>query len=216
MAASTKHDKINNVSTEAVELATGRDWDDWIEFIDGSGGERMDHRQIVVLLANAGGVDSGWWQQMVTVGYEHAKGRRVTGETAATDFQIGVQRTIPIGREALWDLLTSGTGTRIWMGTDIVERLDPLEPGARYGAADGTSGEFRTIKPGHRLRLTYQDAKQSQPSVLQLTLNSPGGSTSKTALRFHQEKLASERERERMREHWTAVLDEIEDRATGG
>ena len=71
-----------------------------MRFINDNGGAELDHKGIVALLQ--GSVASAWWRQMVTVGYEHATGRRVLGETADVGFQVGVQKTIPLGREALW------------------------------------------------------------------------------------------------------------------
>ena len=81
-------DRINNITSAAVSKATGKTWVQWLRFIDRRGGAELDHKQIVALLRDEGGVDSGWWQQTVTVGYEHARGRRRTGETADAGFQV--------------------------------------------------------------------------------------------------------------------------------
>lgn len=98
---------VNKISTEAVQRATGRSWDQWIRFIDRGGGEALDHKAIVKLLGNAGKIESGWWQQTVAVGYEHAKGKRRTGETADAGFQVGVQGVIAMERGAPWELRAS-------------------------------------------------------------------------------------------------------------
>lgn len=197
---------VNKVSSDAVERATGRGWDAWIAFIDGRGGGRMDHKQIVKLVGTSGGVDSGWWQQMVTVGYEHAKGRRQTGETTDAGFQVGVQRAIPAAREALWELLTSGPGRRAWLGS---VRSPRFEPGTRMKSRAGLEVEVRTVKPGHRLRLAWRPAGRAADTTLQLTLSCPRNTRSRTTLRFHHEKLADEAEREDARVHWRAVLEEL-------
>jgi hypothetical protein len=67
----------------------------------------------------------GWWAQSVTVGYEHAKGRRVKGETADAGFQVGVQKMLPIDASTLWSLLVSADGLRLWLG-DLADAI-PLE-----------------------------------------------------------------------------------------
>lgn len=200
------HDTINKVSSDAVKKATGKDWEQWIRFIDRRGGDAMEHKAIVKLLARDGKIASGWWQQMVCVGYEHAKGRRVTGETADAGFQIGVQKAIPLGSDKLWDWLLSRDGLRVWLGS--VAQLE-LDPGATFTARKGPSGEIRSVKPGQRLRLRWRPDKSSPPSTLQLTLSCPRNSKNRTTLRFHHEKLSSAQERERMRDHWKHVLDEI-------
>jgi len=107
---------INKVSSEAVEKATGKGWDQWIAFIDEHGGAELDHKAIVKLLGREGKITRAWWQQMVTVGYEHAKGRRETGETADAGYQVGVQMVVPLERGELWDLLISPAGVRTWLG----------------------------------------------------------------------------------------------------
>ena len=92
---STKHQTVGGISADAVAKATGRDWDEWLDFLDALGARQMTHKQIVGLVAADGGLSNGWWQQMVTVGYEQARGLRKVGQTADAGYQIGVQKTIP-------------------------------------------------------------------------------------------------------------------------
>ena len=197
---------INKVSSEAVEKATGRSWDKWIAFIDKNGGAELDHKAIVKLLGAKGKIESGWWQQMVTVGYEHAKGRRETGETADAGYQVGVQMALPLGRDALWELVTSPAGVRTWLGS---ARGLVFEPGVSFKTSDGGNGEIRTAKPGQRLRLSWKPKGRKTATTLQMTLSCPRNTRSRTTLRFHHEKLASVAERERMRKHWKMVLEEL-------
>ena len=205
-------DKINNISSDAVKKATGLGWDGWLRFIDGHGGGELDHRGIVELLGREGGLQNGWWQQMVTVGYEHSRGRRIVGETRDAEFQLGVQKVIPVGREALWDLLTGPAGVEAWLGS--VTGL-AFEPGTPYEAPDGLAGEIRTVRPGERIRLTWQPAGRPAATTLQLTLSCPRNTDDRTTLRFHHEKLADPEERDRMRVHWKGVLDALAGLALG-
>ncbi len=200
-------DKINNISSEAVEQATGRGWDAWIAFIDERGGKDLDHKAIVALVGGQGGVKKQWWQQMVTVGYEHARGRRVVGQTADAGYQLGVQRVIPLEQGELWDLLVSEAGLRVWLGPGAGGLT--LAPGEQYSTHDGLSGEVRTVKAGHKLRLTWQPADRARPTTLQLYLSCPRNTTEKTTLGIHHEKLDDTAERDRMRAHWKGVLDAL-------
>jgi hypothetical protein len=86
-------------SDAAVRKATGRSWWQWEELLDGLGAAELSHGEIVALVRERGGVESGWWQQGVTVGYEKLKGKRVLGETAGSGFQVGVSRTLEVDRE---------------------------------------------------------------------------------------------------------------------
>ena len=127
-------------------------------------------------------------------------GRRIVGQTADAGFQVGVQRTLPLGLDAAWRLIASPEGVRAWLG-DIGDTR--LEPGTRYRTGDGIEGEIRVVKPNDRVRLTWQPAGAA-PSTLQIALTSAG--EGKTALRFHHERLASGDERETLRQRWQGVL----------
>lgn len=201
---STGHQRIGGISGEAVAKATGRNWDEWLVFLDALGARQMTHKKIVGLLAAEGGLSNGWWQQMVTVGYEQARGLRKVGQTADAGYQIGVQKTLPIPHELAWDLLVVGPGKDIWLGE--TQPLD-LRKGAEYVTADGASGEIRSVAPGQRLRLTWSHPDLARPSTLQVMLMASG---EKTSVRFHQEKLSSQDERELMRKHWREVLRQLQ------
>ncbi len=202
-AMASNEQRYGGLSAEAVARATGRDWDAWLEFLDGLGAREMDHKQIVALIAGPGGLSSGWWQQSVAVGYEQARGLRVVGQTSAGGFQIGVQMTLPVPAEEAWDLLTEGPGLGVWLGTaDGIE----FRKGERYRTLEGVSGEVRSLVPGERVRLTWSSPALAHPSTLQVTVLPSGG---KASVRFHQERLSSLEERERMRDHWGDVLKEL-------
>lgn len=196
---------INRVSSEAVKNATGKTWDEWIKILDKEGAKNMPHKDIARLLKDKKYIKSGWWCQMVTVGYEYVKGRRVLGETKDAGFEIGVTKTIKISPKAAWDFLVSSKGRDIWLGK--VSRFT-LKPGARYETKEGTTGEIRTIKKGERIRLTFQQKAMKSPSTLQVTIT-PRKTTKGTCISFHQEKLSDQKSREKMRTHWQAVLEKL-------
>ena len=192
-------ERVESMSDAAVLKATGRDWAGWRAHLDSAGARDWSHKQIVAHLNETENL-SGWWQQMVTVGYEKMHGRRIVGQTADAGFQVGVQRTLPLGLDAAWRLIASPEGVRTWLG-DIGDTR--LEPGNRYRTGDGIEGEIRVVKPNDRVRLTWQPAGAA-PSTLQIALTSAGDG--KTALRFHHERLASGDERETLRQRWQGVL----------
>ena len=204
---SSGHQRIGGISGEAVANATGRDWDEWLDFLDGLGAGQMTHKQIVGVLATEGALSNGWWQQMVSVGYEQSRGLRKVGQTADAGYQIGVQKTLPIPHELAWDLFVLGPGRDIWLGE--TQPFD-LRKGEEYVTSSGVNGEVRSVAPGQRLRLTWSHPDLAQPSTLQLYLTPSG---EKTSVRFHQEKLSSQDERERMRQHWRDVLRQLQELA---
>ena len=127
------------------------------------------------------------------------------GLTKDAGWEIGISRTVHHPIEKVWATLSSDDGVATWLG----EGVDlPMEPGESYTTADGTHGEIRSCRPNDRIRLTWQPAGWSHDSTVQVALSR---AASGTTVRFHQERLADAKERERQRKHWTAVLDRFLD-----
>ncbi|MFP2929991.1 SRPBCC domain-containing protein [Pyxidicoccus sp. 3LG] len=192
----------DRVTDSAVKEATGRDWKGWMRTLDAAGAGEMNHKQLVAHLARE--VESTWWQQSIAVAYEQARGKRVVGETATTGFQVGVVRTLPMSAPALWERVA--TQAERWLGAGATLTL---EPGAGYEVpkrrgVPGVRGEVRVVKPGQRIRMTWQPEAWKKPATLQLTLMPKARSV---ALHVHMEKLPDAKAREAMREHWSKVLD---------
>lgn len=202
-------DKVMGMSDAAVLKATARSWDAWFELLDEAGARGWDHKRMGAFVADQG-LESGWWQQMITSCYERVRGLKEVGQSTGAGFQIGVQRTLPVSAAALWELLLSPEGLAIWLG-----ELDtlPTAKGAPYRTAEGTTGELRSLRPGQRLRLTWQPAELDAPTTLQVTVSSPRGATDRAALRFHQEKLQDAEHRERMRTRWAEIAEALSDLA---
>ncbi|HEU0297838.1 MAG TPA: SRPBCC domain-containing protein [Longimicrobium sp.] len=198
-------------SDDAVRTATGRTWDEWVKVLDARGAAGLSHRQIAALLEESGEIESGWWIQMVTVGYEKRKGQRVTGETADTGFQIGLQRTLPLAPDEAWTLVTSAEGVRAWLGGEPKMRW---QKGERYALQDGTTGEVRVFKPGSHLRMTWQPEGWPRPSTIQVRVVPASGGRS--VLSFHQEHLPGPAEREARRAFFEAAADALQQQIADG
>jgi len=108
--------KRATVSDAAVLKASGKNWNQWIRFLDEEGAGELTHPDIVKLLATKKLVPSPWWRQEITVHYEKAKGRRQPGQNADGAFQVGVSRTLSVPVAAAWKLVTSTEGLSAWLG----------------------------------------------------------------------------------------------------
>lgn len=129
---------------------------------------------------------------------------RPVGLTKDAGYQIGVRRTLPIHHEDAWRVLTSPVGVNIWLGSS--SNLDFTE-GARYELSDGSRGEIRVFSPYSHLRITWQPQGWSRAAMIQLRVIPKGD---KTVVAFHQEHLPGPKERAERREHYKAILDNLE------
>lgn len=83
-------DRLNGVSSDRVKEQTGKGWEEWLAWLDDHAAAKLDHHGIVDLVQAE--TNKGWWSQMVTVGYEQAKGHRVRNQNTE-GFQVTVSKT---------------------------------------------------------------------------------------------------------------------------
>lgn len=131
-------------------------------------------------------------------------GHGPVGRTKDAGWQIGVSRTIDHPLDEVWDLLTSPSGTRLWLGDDV--QLD-APPGTAYQTNDGTRGETRSFRPHEKVRLTWQPPGSNHETTVQIAVSAQG--TNRARITIHQERMTSAAERERQRAHWRLTMDRI-------
>lgn len=131
---------------------------------------------------------------------------RPRGLTRDAGWQIGVRRTLPLSRDAMWALVTSPDGLRCWLG-----ELPGLvvEPNTAYRLPDGIGGTFTVVVPGSHLRLTWQPPAWPRPSIIQVRVIPQA---ERTVVAFHQEQLPDETAREARRASFAAALDLLHQR----
>jgi uncharacterized protein YndB with AHSA1/START domain len=127
----------DRISDEAVRAKTGRTWPEWFEVLDAAGAAERSHAGIARLLHDEHGVP-GWWAQMVTVGYERARGLRVKHERRGGGFDVSVSRTIAAPVAAVQAAFVDDAGR--WLA-DGELRLRTSLPGrsSRFDWGDGTT-----------------------------------------------------------------------------
>ena len=86
------------MSDEAVESRTGKTWSRWFKHLDAAGAKKMSHQEIVAHLVEKHGIRP-WWQQMIAVTYEQARGLRDKHQKPE-GYEISVSRTVaaPVGK----------------------------------------------------------------------------------------------------------------------
>lgn len=171
------------MSDEAVKAKTGKVWEEWFAIIDKAGGKKMTHQEIVALLNTKHKV-GGWWQQMVTVTYEQARGKRKPHETPK-GFQVSGNKTINVPLATLYKTwLTEGT-RRPWLPhSDITIRKRTLNKSIRLTWIDNKS----------HVDIEFYDKGESKSQV----------SVSHT-------KLSSLREVSSMKSYWARALSKLKE-----
>lgn len=83
---------------DALRAATGKDWNEWLALLDASGAAArgLDHQGLLELAMQSLPETAGWWAQMVSVGYERARGLREKHESCNGEFQATLSKTFPV------------------------------------------------------------------------------------------------------------------------
>ena len=102
IAAKSGANKIEvKAGDAAVKKATGKTWDEWCRILDTAGCARMNHKEIVAVVERH--YSGGWWGQMITVGYEQARGLRELHQKCDGDFQASSSKTVNVPIARLFD-----------------------------------------------------------------------------------------------------------------
>ncbi len=181
MNAAAKPRESKRMSDAAVQTQTGKTWKEWFGILDKAGARKMDHKQIVAYLVKCHKVGP-WWQQMVTVTYEQARGMREPHQTAE-GYTANGSRTLAIGLPALY---------RAW--ADEKER--------RRWLPDGRL-EIRKATPKKSLRIAWGDGKSRVEGMFYAK------GKGKSQVPVDHRRLADAKEAARMKSYWAAALDRL-------
>ncbi len=174
--------KINGISSAAVQAKTGKGWEEWFAILDTAGAQQMKHADIVRLLQEQHNV-SDWWGQMVTVGYEHARGLRAVHQK--TDgFAASASKTIDVAVERLFEA---------WV--DEAERSQWLPH---------TEIKIRKATANKSLRITWPDGSRVDVDFY------PKGAT-KSQVSVQQSQLPDAEAVEAAKAYWGQALDRLKD-----
>jgi uncharacterized protein YndB with AHSA1/START domain len=169
------------ISDEAVKARTGKTWKEWFALLDAAGARKLDHKGIVACLGKNSRM-SGWWQQMVTVAYEQARGKRRKHEKPE-GFEISASKTVAVPVAELF---------RAW--NDARTR-------ARWLSDRGLV--IRKATPSKFMRLTWVDGK----SRLDVNFYAKGARKSQASLQHG--RLPNARAAENMKDFWQKELQRL-------
>jgi uncharacterized protein YndB with AHSA1/START domain len=195
--------KVGRVTTESVLKCTGKNWASWVQILERAGARGLTHKEIVAFLKTKHRLGL-WWQQVIASGFETVIGRKIEGRNEKGEYSVAGSRTFAIEKKAAWKLLSSKDGIAIWLKplSDF-----HLEPGATFESEGGVFGEVRTMKPGDRIRMTWQESDWEKPTTVQIIL--VARKNKKCIIGFQHEKIKDARLKSRLRDHWKNVLMEL-------
>ena len=181
MATKVATSAAPRMSDEAVKAKTGKTWKEWFAILDKAGAKKLSHQEIVKYLHEKQGVGS-WWQQMMAVTYEEARGLRERHQKPA-GFQISVSRTVNVPISKLYHAFANDKARNAWL------------------AEDGLA--VRTAKANKSMRVTWNDVKTS----LEISFIAKGDDKSQVVVQHS--KLPNARASTTMKTYWGKALDRL-------
>jgi uncharacterized protein YndB with AHSA1/START domain len=175
------------VGNEAVKARTGRDWAEWLRVLDKAGAMMKDHKEIVAVLKEQHGLGA-WWCQMVTVGYEQARGLRQAHQKTG-GFAAGVSRTFAAPVEAVY--------------------AEWSDPARRSAWLDAPGMVIRKATENKSLRITWTDGTSS------VDVNFYPKGPGKCQLQVEHSKLATEADVARVKALWGGALAALKSMVEG-
>ena len=124
------------MSDEAVEAKTGKTWSRWFKHLDAAGAKKMTHQEIVAHLRDKHDVRP-WWQQMIAVTYEQARGLREAHEKPS-GYEISVSRTIDAPISKAFKAWVDDKTRKLWLPANFSIRKSTTNKSIRITWSDGT------------------------------------------------------------------------------
>lgn|ERR1043166_2072867 len=181
MPTKAARDFMPRMSDEAVKAKTGKTWKEWFAILDKAGARKFSHQEIVKFLNTEHSVGP-WWQQMVTVTYEQARGLRALHQKPE-GYSISASRTINVPLAKLYKAFANEKTRKGWLGEDGLV--------------------VRKATTDKSLRVTWKDGKTS----LEIDFYAKGDKKSQVALQHS--KLPNAKSAATMKTYWGKALDRL-------
>jgi hypothetical protein len=174
--------RTGGISDEAVKKATGRTWEQWFRILDAAGARKMKHKDIALSIDKKFPEIGGWWCQMVTVGYEQARGIREKHQTP-DGYKISGSKVINAPVKAVFNAWQDEKTRRRWL------------PDAGF--------TIRKATPHKSMRITWVDGKTS------VDVNFYPKGNGKAQISLQHTKLSDAKAAEKKKAYWSKQLDRL-------
>ena len=179
--ANNTNSKAPRTSDAAVKAKTGKTWKEWLAILDKAGARKMSRQEIVKYLNTKQGVGP-WWEQMVTVTYEQARGLREKHQKP-DGYEISVSRTIKAPLVRAFKAVANEEARNVWL---LEERLT-----------------VRKVLPNKCIRITWKDEQSS----VEIYFASKDDDKSQVVVQHR--KLPDAKASARMKAYWSKALDRL-------
>ena len=169
------------ISDAAVQKATGMTWGQWLAALDRAGAKKMTHPQIVDVVHEKYAIGP-WWRQMVTVGYEQARGLREKHEKP-DGYQISRSKTIAAPASKLFNAWKDKKLRDLWLPETL---------------------SIHKATANKSMRATWGDGETT------VEINFYPKGEGKTQVVVQHNKLADANQAERMKTYWAAALTRLD------
>lgn len=181
MAKQGSQDFKRQLGDDALFKKTGKTWAQWFAVLDKVKADKKPHAEIAEYLYRRFQVP-GWWSQMITVGYEQARGLRKKHERP-DGFEISVSKVMPVPVKELFRSWAESSRRNRWLNDKDMN--------------------LRTSTPNKSLRLDWCDKKTI------LSVNLYPKAVNKSQVVVQHGKLANSTQAEKMKKYWKTALERL-------
>ncbi len=180
--------EVGGIGTDAVKKATGKGWAEWIALLDAANATSMSHKEIAAYLA-ANTTIGDWWAQMVTVGYEQARGMREKHQKP-DGYEISVSKTLDVPVDRAFAAFEDAALRAAWLA-------DP-------------SFSIRVATPSKSMRADWVDGRT------RFNVNWYAKGAGRSQVVVQHVKLKDAAAAEKMKAYWAKQLDSLRRHFEGG
>lgn len=175
------------ISDSALKEKTGKTTAQWFKLLDGINATQKTHTEIAAYLCQKFGEDKAWYFQMITNGYEVARGLRQKHEKS-DGYEISISKVIPASISAVYTAWTDSKKRAQWLNDSNIE--------------------ISTTTKNKSLRALWVDSKT------RLSVEFYEKDANKCQVVVQHQKLASAAKAQAMKDYWKEQLEQLKKYAT--
>jgi len=176
------------ISDTALKEKTGKTSAQWFKLLDDINATQKSHTEIAAYLCQKFGVDKAWYFQMITNGYEVARGLRQKHQKP-DGYEISISKVLPVSLSAVYKAWIDDKKRSQWLADPNID--------------------ITTETKNKSIRASWIDGKT------RLSIDFYEKGTDKCQVVVQHQKLASAAKATQMKEYWKEQLEHLKNYVTG-